>query len=141
MQSAYMLIKSGPRVRTTIHRIWKVEGPPRMKVFAWLAIRNSILTHDNLRKRGWEIVSRCVLCKKEMETGKHLFQECPYTRQLYAKLQNFRPSAQWSATPTIEITNRDNTGNMKQEHKTAMLVMQFVIWRERCARSFADTAK
>lgn len=33
--------------------MWKIKMPPRVKVFMWLVLRNSILTKDNLLRRGW----------------------------------------------------------------------------------------
>ena len=32
--------------------MWKVKMPPRVEVFMWLTLRNSILTKDNLLRRG-----------------------------------------------------------------------------------------
>ncbi len=34
--------------------IWKFKIPPRVKVFQWLMLKNSILTKDNLLRRGWK---------------------------------------------------------------------------------------
>lgn len=71
----------------------------------------------------------------------HLFQKCPYTLQLYEKLQRFSPAIPWPTTPTMQITDEDHTGSMKREHRTTMMIMQFVVWRERCARSFTEKSK
>lgn len=141
LKSAYKSLKGGPRLSVTISEIWRVKAPPRMIIFAWLAIRNNILTHDNLQKRGWSIVSRCNMCKTATETVIHLFQECAFTLQLYQRLKNNRPQPGWPVTPTIDLTDKDKTGDMTPMQKTSLLIMQFVIWRERCARSFADTYK
>ena len=39
--------------------MWKIKIPPRVKVFMWLALRNSILTKDNLLRRGWKGDDKC----------------------------------------------------------------------------------
>lgn len=51
VKSAYTGLKEGPKIKTTISKIWKVKAQPRIKIFAWIAAQNKILTHDNLQKR------------------------------------------------------------------------------------------
>lgn len=50
----------------------KLKMPPRVKVFMWLVLRNSILTKDNLLCRGWTGDSKCSICGGE-ETVSQLF--------------------------------------------------------------------
>jgi hypothetical protein len=38
--------------------VWKVWAPPKVKLFAWLALQNMISTADRLQRRGW---SNCSL--------------------------------------------------------------------------------
>jgi hypothetical protein len=38
---------------------WVVNVPLRVKDFVWLVFKNSILTRDNLLKRGWEGGESC----------------------------------------------------------------------------------
>lgn len=62
VSSAYFALKNGPSwVIPNIHRIWSLTAPPRMKVFAWLTMLNTILTVDNLIIRGWSIPSICYI--------------------------------------------------------------------------------
>lgn len=100
-----------------------------------------ILTHDNLQKIGWTLVSRCLMCHKEVETTCHLFEECPYTQGLYTQLRLYRPAQNWPVKPTTRIYDRGKVGNLKHGQKSAMLIMLFVIWREMCARCFTDNHK
>jgi hypothetical protein len=48
--------------------IWRSKAPPRVAFFAWTAIRNKILTLDNLRRRGMVVVNRCWLCEADGES-------------------------------------------------------------------------
>lgn len=66
-----------------IHIVWKMKVPLRMKIFAWLLFYKKILTAENLMKRGWNLPSMCVQCRKEGETIKHLFTECTFTMIIY----------------------------------------------------------
>lgn len=62
--------------------LWKVKMPPRVNVFKWLVLRNSILTKDNLLRRGWTGDSKCSLCGRE-ETINHLFFHCCIAKLLW----------------------------------------------------------
>lgn len=138
---AYKALKNLPRVGTSLSKIWKIKVPPRIQTFAWLANQDKILTHDNLQKRGWALVSRCSLCKSNVETTSYLFQNFPYMLQLYSKLKLKRLSDRWPAQPTIEIANEDKVGRLDQVQIASLLIMLFVLWRERCPRTFTDSCK
>jgi len=43
--------------------IWK--SIPKIDMFVWTLAHKSILTGENLRRRGWEGPSRCPLCIQE----------------------------------------------------------------------------
>lgn len=51
---------------------WKVKLPIKIKIFSWLVLRNSTLTKDNLRRRGWKGNDHCQFCGVS-ETSDHLF--------------------------------------------------------------------
>ena len=53
--------------------VWKVWAPPKVKLFAWLAIQNRLWTADRLEKRG---------CKQTMETAAHLFFQCRLSKRV-----------------------------------------------------------
>ena len=48
----------------------------------WLLARKSILTRDNLLRRGWKGDKHCVLCGKD-ETIDHLFFSCSVARLIW----------------------------------------------------------
>lgn len=120
-----------------ISKIWKIKAPPRMIIFGWLAIQNKILTHANLQKRGWTLASMCTLCRGNQETTRHIFQTCLYTVKLYNELMLKRPSHKW---PCLQA-DYTATGVMGKTEKSAIVIMNFVIWRERCNRCFSDSNK
>ena len=64
--------------------VWKVWAPPKVKFFAWLALQDRIWTADRLAKRGWPNCDLCPLCKREQESGSHLFFKCRFSRRLWS---------------------------------------------------------
>jgi zinc-binding in reverse transcriptase len=90
VKSDYFTLQNGPWIDTNVYNIWKLNVPPRFKVFAWLMMMNRILTTDNLMKKGCNMVSICVMCREDVETCKHLFSFCAFTRSLTSiLLENF----------------------------------------------------
>lgn len=66
--------------------LWKINVPPKIRVFVWLLVRNSVLTKDNLLKRGWVGDSKCVFCGKD-EMVDHIFLQCPVAKFLWCEIQ------------------------------------------------------
>jgi hypothetical protein len=69
--------------------VWKVWAPPKIKFFAWLAIRNRLWTSDRLERRGWDNFGICPLCKQYNETTTHLFLHCQYTKRLWEMIRDW----------------------------------------------------
>jgi hypothetical protein len=82
MKSMYIALKTKNSV-CEFKYCWKVRIPLRVKVFIWLVFKKSILTRDNLLKRGWEVNDKCCFCC-EKETLDHMLFKCPVTRYTWS---------------------------------------------------------
>lgn len=134
VQLAYKEMKGEAVMALDLRHIWKLKAPPRMIIFGWLAIRNRILTHDNLKNRGCIIITRCPLCKVATESVHHLFHNCAFTREVYRRLTVRQPSPNWPARPVLNITDRHQVGSLIVGQRALLLIMHFIVWRERRAR-------
>ena len=141
VKSAYQRLKDGPRIQTSIHRIWKLLVPPRMNVFGWLLIRNKLLTVDNLKKKGFQLVNRCTLCKANQETAKHLFNYCPFSRALYEEMARTVPEKMAMVNVTSSKMNILTKIRVTIGQRSALLMTFFILWRERCNRTFTEGSK
>jgi hypothetical protein len=45
--------------------MWKIKIPMKVRIFLWLMIKCSVLTKDNLLRRGWTGDSHCHFCSKK----------------------------------------------------------------------------
>lgn len=63
--------------------LWKFPSLPKVDFFCWSLLHNSILTFDNLKKRGWAGPSRCPLCSCSEESVDHLFVLCPFALEMW----------------------------------------------------------
>jgi hypothetical protein len=61
--------------------IWKSKCLPKLRVFAWLLMKDRLNTKDLIIRKSWKLDDgpSCVLCTNQMlETRDHLFFECPF---------------------------------------------------------------
>jgi hypothetical protein len=47
--------------------MWKCKCPLKSHMFAWLGLRNKLITWDNLQKMNKSSLGRCSLCKEDEE--------------------------------------------------------------------------
>lgn len=72
--------------RSSVAGIWRLEAPPIVAVFGWLALQKRILTMDNLRLRGKVVVNGCPMCLCDEETVDHLLLNCQTDQTLWSYL-------------------------------------------------------
>lgn len=137
--SLYNFVKVAPYIKTDMQNIWKIKVPPQVQFFAWLMLRNSILTTDNLIKRGWQIPNICHICKEQAESVHHLFSECKEIKWIREYIHDEVASRRSLCIPYkvgefyLMLDIKEPTYWRSLEVTTC-----FVVWRERCARIFRD---
>lgn len=62
--------------------IWKAKRPHKIRVFLWLVCKETLLTWQNLQKRGCSGPNICVLCRKAEESAEHIMLSCCYSRSV-----------------------------------------------------------
>jgi ribonuclease HI/exonuclease III len=63
--------------------IWKFKTIPKIDLFLWTLGHDSILTGDNLKRKGWAGPFRCPLCLQAEESSPHLFLSCPFSKEVW----------------------------------------------------------
>ena len=124
--------------------VWKVWAPPKVKFFAWLALQDRIWTVDRLERRGWPNCGLCPLCKREQETGAHLFFKCRYTIRLWRDIiekigLHHMDTSTWHLHETVkEWWDKRTDCTNPNWHAMASLTMlvSWTIWNKRNARVF-----
>lgn len=65
-------------------RIWRLNIPPKIKMFWWRILHNGIPVADNLSKRGIKIAKDCQTCGEESETLPHMLFYCRVAKEIWS---------------------------------------------------------
>ncbi|CAN1162619.1 Putative ribonuclease H protein At1g65750 [Linum perenne] len=58
-------------------RIWRWEGPQRVRQFLWLAVNDRLLTNAERHRRHLATSTDCNLCHEVSEDVTHILRDCP----------------------------------------------------------------
>ncbi|XP_026417047.1 uncharacterized protein LOC113312511 [Papaver somniferum] len=67
-------------------KVWHKFIHPSISSNVWKLARNICATDDNMKKRKFNMVSRCILCRKEEETRDHILWYCNYSEIIWSWL-------------------------------------------------------
>ena len=79
----YKSFDTFPAVEFPYHLVWNPVVPPQIGVFAWEAAWGKVLTLDQLKRCGLNLVNRCFMCEEEEETIDHLLIHYKCTKMLW----------------------------------------------------------
>jgi ribonuclease HI len=124
-------------------KIWNLKHWPKITLFLWLVSHSSILTWDNLLKRGFVGPSLCILCGEAEETMNHLLNTCPYTAQIWDQAALIMRTSDRLRDSVLEtITNwRDLAFHSPLLNRIWQLLPGFILWKtwkERNKRLFRN---
>jgi hypothetical protein len=73
-----------------LRAIWKSKCMPKLRVFAWLLLKDRLNTKVMMIRKQWNVDSgpSCILCTDQvLETRDHLFFDCPFARSCWDMCQ------------------------------------------------------
>ena len=128
--------------------LWKYPSIPKIDIFTWQVLHNSILTNDNLKRKGWAGPSRCPLCKNAEENADHLFIACDFTQETWRIMLG--PITISFPSSVVEMVSRwlhlypYDLSKKNLIKTTWMWIPKFLswkIWLERNNRIFKDESR
>ncbi|KAJ1687829.1 hypothetical protein LUZ63_019219 [Rhynchospora breviuscula] len=138
VSSMYRLQKYYPKEDSALAALWSMKIQPRMKIFCWQMAIDKLATIDNLKRRGWQLPNRCILCKNKEETTQHIFGDCIFFQQSMTKA--CLPKTVLTGIQLVGLVSyltNFSTGNTQRD---LLATLAFVTWRERCSRIFRGVA-
>ena len=101
----------------------------------WLLAKEAVLTQENIKKRKFQLCSRCYLCKEQAETINHLFLHCKWTDQLWRIFSSLRKITWVKPRNIAQLLNCwINIGNttIKEERwRIVPTCIWWTVWKER----------
>ena len=76
IKANYRQLEGGTYDTLLVGLIWNGCIPPKVSVFTWEVWWGKVLTMDQLKKRGFQLASRCPLCQKAEESINHFLIHC-----------------------------------------------------------------
>lgn len=64
-------------------KVWKWEGPHRIKCFMWLVLNGGLKTNTLRARCAMNNDDRCPLCKSMSESTLHILRDCPRTQEVW----------------------------------------------------------
>lgn len=127
--------------------IWKIPSIPKVDHFCWLLCHQKILTEDRLQIRGFHGLSRCRLCKENLETALHIMIDCRFVSSVWQELL-----APWkhkfnfpSSVPELFANWMNNYPGHPPKNKTVRFAwsalpkfVSWQVWLERNRRIFRN---
>jgi hypothetical protein len=110
--------------------IWSPVVQPARTLVLWRVFHNIIATDDNLRRRGFLMVSCCSLCNQAYETSQHLFFECPFAIKWWNWLSSSIefPLDISSPAALLSILDRNWSSQVKDLLISAITNIVWLIW-------------
>ncbi|KAL4621362.1 hypothetical protein ACB092_06G222000 [Castanea dentata] len=87
MRSAYLIVKNLVEAGTFAGSwIWKLQTLPRIQIFIWRCIHESIAVKKVLAKRGIPLDTTCSMCQAASESLTHALRDCTLVKPIWQKL-------------------------------------------------------
>lgn len=79
--------QSGNARNLVLETIWKNLSPPKVEIFAWMALQDRVPTRSVLQSRNLILDGNsalCPLCSMHLETPQHLFLHCKFSWNVWS---------------------------------------------------------
>ena len=76
VKANYKMLEGRNTRAVPLKMLWNSCVPPEVNFFAWEVWWGKVLTLEQLKKRGFQLANRCLLCGKDEESLDHLLLHC-----------------------------------------------------------------
>lgn len=84
-QTTQVNIDSLPVSRNSmLAKLWRINIPPKLKMFWWKILLNGLPVAENLNKRGCHVYGYCQICGEELESIDHMLLQCRVSGEIWS---------------------------------------------------------
>ena len=144
--SAYGAMFFGSTPMLGAKLIWKTAALSKVRFFFWLVFHERCWTADRRFRHGLQQSNICIICDQASETLDHLLYGCCLARQVWhiwllkLHLQIHVPTEDGSTVGWWLTSRKLVPKNLRQGFDSFFLLMGWLLWKERNARTFNDVA-
>ncbi|CAM0911454.1 unnamed protein product [Alopecurus aequalis] len=137
-RSAYRAFFHGSTGMPGAANVWSAFAPLKLKLHAWLALRDRCWTASRRLRRGLPSHTLCPLCGLADETMDHLTVGCAFSAQMWAGLFSRTGIPLVAPTPTeLKLWWPDVVLGLPTQTRNSLIMLGlWTIWLERNARVF-----
>ncbi|XP_024178589.1 uncharacterized protein LOC112184556 [Rosa chinensis] len=111
------------------NQLWKASVPNTVKICAWKAAANILLTRSRLSERGIDLDTQCPLCDEDVETLIHAVRDCPHAASLIEGANLPLVSAPTNVADWLVTVH-----NLTPQNFAPSLMILWATWRNRNAK-------
>ncbi|KAK2637553.1 hypothetical protein Ddye_032345 [Dipteronia dyeriana] len=112
--------------------LWKLNIPPKVRIFAWRACMNEIPSLETLWKRKIIVDPRCISCGKGPESTSHTFFGCRTAKKVWLESRFSSSLAKVSLLPVLDVlTSLASQFSLDDLGEVCMIAL--AIWENRNA--------
>ena len=116
--------------------IWQAKTLPRIQIFVWRCLHNSLGVKTCLNARGLSIDPLCPLCQKHPETIIHSLRDCDLVKEVWANLGvQGTSSGFYGSTLNLWLSENAKAAHTVGQHnlpwKSVFLFAIWTIWKRR----------
>ncbi|KAF4366980.1 hypothetical protein F8388_022768 [Cannabis sativa] len=111
-------------------KFWKLQLPPRMKMFGWRVCNNWLPAKTNLCHRGMNINPVCDLCGYHVETLPHALWSCDKVKQVWKLTPWYKKCGKLGEGSMFDILTSLREKLSRNEFEDALKIM-WAIWENR----------
>ncbi|XP_039040922.1 uncharacterized protein LOC120179382 [Hibiscus syriacus] len=112
----------------------------RLSVITWMTILDRLPTRERLSRMGIQTDGLCVLCKEDIETRNHLFNDCNFAISLWNSILQLthlcKTHMSWEARLDWSCKDWKGKSLISTILKIAWIAYIYLIWEERNRRIF-----
>ena len=142
-KSAYTMLAGGGEIKWSFVEIWSYKIPPSVRIFVFLLLRNGLLTHEVMVRRGFDIPPNCESCNRgAIESTLHLFFLCPKAVRLWERMASIlgvmlmHMDTTVQGTWQISVSRAAAAGMRKKQWQAYFVSTCWSIWKQRNKKIF-----
>ena len=115
-----------------VEKLWKINSPPKTRLFLWCVLENKVPTWDILQKRNLQGPGWCILCQADGESNLHMFLQCAYVKFVWDECSKIlRVPCVWEGPSIFHALSNWKVGNNLEMMEALPLLVFWGVWLER----------